>query len=67
VGIVVRATWPDEKIVRTTLGELEKTIKAEKITKQAMIIIGRALTREGEQSKLYDKTFTHGFRRGVKE
>jgi len=66
VGIVVRASWPDEKVLRTTLGELEKTIKAEKITKQAMIIIGRALTREGEQSKLYDKTFTHGFRRGVK-
>lgn len=67
VGIVVRASWPDQKLFRTTLGGLEKTIKAEKITKTAMIIIGRVLTREGEESKLYDKSFTHGYRRGVKD
>jgi precorrin-4/cobalt-precorrin-4 C11-methyltransferase len=67
VGIVVRASWPDQKVFRTTLGELEKTIKAEKITKTAMIIIGRVLTRQGEESKLYDKAFTHGYRRGVKD
>lgn len=66
VGIVVRASWPDQKVFRCTLGELEKTIKAEKITKTAMIIIGRALAKEGEESKLYDKAFTHGYRRGVK-
>jgi precorrin-4/cobalt-precorrin-4 C11-methyltransferase len=66
VGIVVRATWPDQQVIRTTLGELEQTIKANKITKTAMIIVGRALLKEGEESKLYDKAFTHGYRRGVK-
>lgn len=66
VGIVVRASWPDQKVFRCRLDELEKTIKTEKITKTAMIIIGRALAKEGEESKLYDKSFTHGYRRGVK-
>jgi precorrin-4/cobalt-precorrin-4 C11-methyltransferase len=66
VGIVVRASWPDQQVIRTRLGELEATIKANKITKTAMIIIGRALLKEGEESKLYDKAFTHGYRRGVK-
>jgi precorrin-4/cobalt-precorrin-4 C11-methyltransferase len=66
VGIVVRATWPDEKIVRCSLGELEKTLKAERITKTAMIIVGRVLSRQGRASRLYDKTFTHGYRRGIK-
>jgi len=67
VGIVVRASWPDEAVIRTTLGELERTIKANKITKTAMIIVGRALAKEGEESRLYDKAFTHGYRRGVKD
>jgi precorrin-4/cobalt-precorrin-4 C11-methyltransferase len=66
VGIVVRASWPDQQIHRCRLDELETTIKANKITKTAMIIIGRALLKEGEESKLYDKSFTHGYRRGVK-
>jgi precorrin-4/cobalt-precorrin-4 C11-methyltransferase len=66
VGLVVRASWPDERIIRCTLGELEKTLKAEKITKQVMMVIGRVLTREGEASKLYDKAFTHGYRRAEK-
>ena len=67
VAIVVRATWPDQLIVRCQLSELEVTLKANKITKTAMIIIGRVLLKEGEASKLYDKAFTHGYRRGVKE
>jgi precorrin-4/cobalt-precorrin-4 C11-methyltransferase len=67
VAIVVRATWPDQLIVRCQLAELETAIKANKITKTAMIIIGRVLLKEGEASKLYDKAFTHGYRRGVKD
>jgi precorrin-4/cobalt-precorrin-4 C11-methyltransferase len=66
VGLVVRASWPDERIVRCTLGELERTLKAEKIVKQVMMIIGPVLTREGDVSKLYDQGFTHGYRRAVK-
>lgn len=66
VGIVVRAGWPDQQIHRCALGELERTIKANKITKTAMIIVGRALSRQGAESRLYDKAFTHGHRKGVK-
>ena len=66
VAIVVKASWPDQSIVRCTLAELETTIKANKITKTAMIIVGRVLLKEGEASKLYDKAFTHGYRRAEK-
>ncbi|WP_100397926.1 precorrin-4 C(11)-methyltransferase [Bacillus sp. FJAT-44742] len=71
VVVVYKATWPDEKIVRTTLGSLHENMRSAGITKQAMVIVSRAadrkLVREGKfESKLYDKTFTHGYRKGVK-
>ncbi len=71
VVVVYKATWPDEKIVRTTLGSLHEDMRSAGITKQAMVIVSRAadrkLVREGKfESKLYDKTFTHGYRKGVK-
>ncbi|WP_026674987.1 precorrin-4 C(11)-methyltransferase [Alkalihalobacterium bogoriense] len=69
VVVVYRASWPDEKVVRTTLGSLDETMRKEGIRKQAMVIISKAadeaLLEEGTfESKLYDKTFTHGYRKG---
>ena len=63
VGLVLRASWPDERIVRCSLGELERTLKAERIVKQVMMIVGPVLTRQGDASRLYDKAFTHGYRK----
>ncbi|MEI7028227.1 precorrin-4 C(11)-methyltransferase [Paenibacillus sp. y28] len=72
VGVVQRASWPDEIRVRTTLARLEEDMKAHGIRSHAMILAGWALDpalhdSDGHRSKLYDKTFTHRFRRGVKE
>lgn len=70
VVVVYRASWPDEKVVRTTLGQLDEAMRNEGIRKQAMVIISKAanenlLYEEGKyESKLYDKTFTHGYRKG---
>lgn len=68
-AIVYKATWPEEKVLRCTVSTLEETAKAENIRKTAMILIGRVLgdSEENgyEKSKLYDKTFTTGFRRGI--
>jgi precorrin-4/cobalt-precorrin-4 C11-methyltransferase len=69
VAVVYKASWPDQKIVRTTLEHLDEDMRVNGIRKQAMILAGWALDENiGDQnyrSKLYDKTFTHGFRRGV--
>lgn len=70
VLVVYKATWPDEIIVRTTLKNVEADMKKNRITKQAMVIISPAvdpelIQRGGYESRLYDRTFTHGFRKGV--
>jgi precorrin-4/cobalt-precorrin-4 C11-methyltransferase len=64
VAVVVRASWPDQRILRCRLDGLEDALKTAKVTKTAMIIVGRVLLKEGEASKLYDKAFTHSYRRG---
>jgi precorrin-4/cobalt-precorrin-4 C11-methyltransferase len=69
VVVVYKATWPDEKIVRTTVGELDEAMRANGIRSQAMILAGWALDEnihnKEYRSKLYDKHFSHGFRRKV--
>ncbi|AET57806.1 precorrin-4 C(11)-methyltransferase [Paenibacillus terrae] len=71
VAVVQRATWPDQKIVRTTLAQLPTDLRAAGITMHAMILAGWALDpglvdKDAHRSKLYDKSFTHGYRKGVK-
>ena len=61
-AIVYKATWPDEKVFRCTVGTLAKTARDNHITKTALITIGGFLGTEYERSKLYDPTFTHGYR-----
>ena len=61
-AIVYKATWPDEKVFRCTVGTLAKTAKENHITKTALITVGGFLGDQYERSKLYDPTFTHGYR-----
>lgn len=65
VAVVYKATWPDEKILRTTLEELPEAMAAEEITKTAMIVVGHVLASEYKLSKLYDPTFSTEFRKGT--
>lgn len=67
VAVVYKATWPDEKILRTTLEKLPEDMKKESITKTAMIVVGHVLGSEYKLSKLYDPTFTTEFRQGRPE
>ncbi|MGG0720163.1 precorrin-4 C(11)-methyltransferase [Robertmurraya massiliosenegalensis] len=70
IAVVQRASWPDQKIVRTTLIELDEAMRVNGIRKHAMILAGWALDpnihEKDFRSRLYDKTFTHGYRKGVK-
>ncbi len=65
-AIVYKATWPDEKIVRTCVGELYTAAKENNINKTALILIGNFLDSGYSRSKLYDPTFSHEFRVAVK-
>jgi precorrin-4/cobalt-precorrin-4 C11-methyltransferase len=46
VAIVARASWPDERIVRSTLGEIEDAVARDPIERSATIVVGRTLTDE---------------------
>ncbi|MDO8488493.1 MAG: precorrin-4 C(11)-methyltransferase [Candidatus Omnitrophota bacterium] len=64
VAVVYRASWPDELIVRGTLKDITAKVKQAHISKQALIFVGEVLNKEGfEMSKLYDKNFSHLYRR----
>ena len=66
-AIVFKATWPEEKILHCTVGTLAKTAKENDIRNTALILIGDFLKGPAagyERSKLYDPTFTTGFREG---
>jgi precorrin-4/cobalt-precorrin-4 C11-methyltransferase len=61
--VAYQATWPDELVVRCTVGELESTIKAHKLWKHTLVLVGPALGAGGTRSHLYHPGHFHGFRR----
>ena len=63
-ALVYKATWPEEKIVRCSLGTLARTGREHGITKTALVLVGDFLSAGYRRSKLYDPTFTTGYRRG---
>ncbi|WP_087066073.1 precorrin-4 C(11)-methyltransferase [Intestinibacillus massiliensis] len=61
-AIVYKATWEDEKVVRTTVAGLAEAARSHQITKTALITVGGFLGDAYERSKLYDPSFTTEFR-----
>ena len=61
-AIVYKATWPDEQVVRTTVGGLAEAARQAGITKTALITVGGFLGDTYERSKLYDPSFSTEFR-----
>jgi len=67
VAVVYRASWPDQKIIRGTLNDITKKIKDEKITRTSIVIVGDIVKPMSyEYSRLYDKTFSHRYRKAKK-
>ncbi len=62
VAVVMKATWPDQKIIRGTLETIAQQVKDAEIKKTAMILVGRFLGDEFHFSKLYDAGFSHEYR-----
>lgn len=62
VAVVYKATWPEEKIIRTTLAKLPEDMEVAGITKTALIIVSPALGSVYEKSRLYDAAFATEYR-----
>jgi precorrin-4/cobalt-precorrin-4 C11-methyltransferase len=73
--VVYRATWPEQQIIRATLATLVQAVKQARISRQALIIVGRALDTSEEvqaaevvhRSHLYSPDYKHLFRGGVSD
>lgn len=64
-AIVYKASWPDEKVVRCSVGTLFACGREHGISKTALVLVGDFLGDEYERSKLYDPDFTTAFRQGA--
>ncbi|HEX5367290.1 MAG TPA: precorrin-4 C(11)-methyltransferase [Acidimicrobiales bacterium] len=62
-AVVVRATWPDEQVVLTTVGELPGAIRATGARTTVLVLVGAALAGAAPRCRLYDPTYAHGHRR----
>ena len=63
-AIVYKATWPEEKIFRCTVGTLHETAEENGLRKTALIVVGRCLGEEYLRSMLYHPDFTTECRKG---
>ncbi|MBK0328199.1 precorrin-4 C(11)-methyltransferase [Rhodobacteraceae bacterium F11138] len=62
VAVVYRASWPDERIIRATLGTLKDAMQ-EGISRTALILVGPALKGEGfSESCLYSADYDRRYR-----
>jgi precorrin-4/cobalt-precorrin-4 C11-methyltransferase len=62
-AVVVHASWPDEKVLTTSVGELAATIKASGEKRTVLVLVGPALASVPNRSHLYSPSFAHHFRR----
>jgi len=65
VAVVARASWPDERIITGTLGDIGAKLAAAPIERTALIFVGPALAAEQfRDSALYDPDYRRRFRGG---
>jgi len=62
-AVVVRASWPDEQVVMTTVGQLAAALDALGATRTVLVLVGPALRGGAVRSHLYEPQFAHLFRR----
>lgn len=62
-AVVYKATWPEEKIIRCSVGTLHQTVTENGLKKTALIIIGNCLGDDYLRSLLYAPGFSTEFRK----
>jgi precorrin-4/cobalt-precorrin-4 C11-methyltransferase len=67
-AVVWRASWPDERVLKGTLGTIAPMVQAEKLERTALILVGRALdASDFRDSALYSADYDRRFRPGLKK
>ncbi len=64
VAACYHLTWPDQKIYRGVLKDLAKMVHDNHLTLTTMLVVGEAIDNRNGLSELYNKHFTHLFRKG---
>jgi len=68
VIIAYRATWPDELFILTTLGEMRARVREAKITRTALVLVGRVFGEARfRDSSLYAPGYAHLLRNAGKK
>lgn len=67
VAVVEKVSWPEERQIRGTLEDIADKVKEAGIRKTAIIAVGDVLAQAPPPvlSKLYDKSFSHEYRKGI--
>ncbi len=65
-AVVYKATWPEQKIIYGTLGDIAGKVKSEGIGNFSQILVGGFIKGDYSRSLLYHPGFSHGFREGTK-
>lgn len=65
VAACYHLTWPDQRIYRGVLKDLAKIVHDNHLTLTTMIVVGEAIDNRNGLSELYNKYFTHMYRKGV--
>ena len=61
--VAYRVGWPDETFIHGTLADIRAKVRAEKITRTALVMVGRALAdSDFRDSALYDANHAHVLR-----
>jgi len=63
VAVVMRASWPDERVLRGNLEDIRAKLAVEPMERTALVFVGRALvTEDFEESALYSPEYQRRFR-----
>ena len=65
-ALVYKATWPEERLLRCRLGDLAAVGREAGVRRTALVLVGDFLRQAGERSRLYDPTFSTGYREAGK-
>ncbi|PVE21419.1 precorrin-4 C(11)-methyltransferase [Microvirga sp. KLBC 81] len=67
-AVIWRASWPDERVLKGTLGTIVSMVRAEKLERTALILVGRTLeAKDFRGSALYSTDYDRRFRPSLQE
>jgi precorrin-4/cobalt-precorrin-4 C11-methyltransferase len=62
-AVVYRASWPEERVIRATLGTIAAEVAKDPIDRTALILVGKVLrAKDFRDSALYDAAYQRRFR-----